>query len=165
MIACVVNVGITQDQQRAHRWVYNQLQRRFENESAGAFRSHQRARDIESVFGKQIVEIVTGNPTRNFRVTLPNEFPILIAQSAQLVIYFSAPPASLDDLFEFQGAGFSDAQNGPVVQQHFELAHIVGTARATTMKFGHDGMHAAGIIAEHAADRAMVVGRRVRPKN
>src|SRR5437667_8135752 len=78
VIACVVNVGITQHQQRARWWVYNQLQRRFENESAGAFRSHQRTGDIESVFGKQIVEIATGNPTWNFRVTLPNEFPILI---------------------------------------------------------------------------------------
>ena len=60
---------------------------------------------------------------------------------------------------------FADAQDRSVVKQDFERVHVVRGARTATIKLCHYRMHAAGIVAEHAANRAVIVRGRVGSKN
>ena len=56
---------------------------------------------------------------------------------------------------------FSNAHDGPIVKEHFHLAYIVRAARTAAVELCHDGVHAARIVAEHSADRAVTMRSRV----
>ena len=62
-----INVGPSDDQQYAGRRAFNQAAGCFEDSYACAFGSHQRARHVKTVFGEQVVKVVSGNAARNVR--------------------------------------------------------------------------------------------------
>ena len=55
VVTCVVNIGITEHEQRTHPRIRNQLQRRLKDDDTAAFRSHQRACDVKSVLWQQLI--------------------------------------------------------------------------------------------------------------
>ena len=74
----------------------------------------------------------------------------------QASVDFSAASAFADDLFQFCVTGLADFQTKAVIGEDIESFDVVvGLAR-------HYGMHAAGIVADHAAQGAAVVAGRVR---
>ncbi len=80
VVGRVKNIRVAEDQQRTDRRIVDQLHRRLENGHASAFAASERARDVKALFRQQIVEVVTGNAPRNFRVTLANQRGIFVAQ-------------------------------------------------------------------------------------
>src|SRR5439155_26740688 len=117
VIARLVNVRIAEHQQRARSWIVNQLEGRFENDHAGAFGSNQRARDVESIFGKQFVQIISGNTTRNFWKMLPDQLGVFVAKSEKFCIGLRAPVVARTDLRKLSIVRFSDAHDGAVVEE------------------------------------------------
>ena len=81
-----------------------------------------------------------------------------MAQFVEPAIDLAALAAGGNDRAQLVLAGRPDPQTQPVVGQDVELAHIVGGAA------GHHRMHAAGIVADHAAQGVVVMGRRVGAK-
>ena len=79
----------------------------------------------------------------------------MIPEFFQAGVDFSAPAAFANDLLQFRIAGLAYFQPQAVVGEDVESFDVVvGLSR-------HDGMHAAGVVADHAAERAAVVGGRV----
>ena len=125
---------------------------------AGAFGSDQRAGYVETIFGQQEVEVVSGNPPGNVGIALADEVGILVPEFFQAGIDFSAPAAFTDDLLQFSIAGLAHLHAQAVVGEDIESFDVVvGLAR-------HHGMHAAGVVADHAAQGAAVVGGRIGPE-
>ncbi len=75
-------IGKRQRRQHAERRTSGQVQRCRDNRGAGAFRTHQRARQVEAVLRQQLIEVVARNAPRNARKLFPNQRRIAIAQSA-----------------------------------------------------------------------------------
>ncbi len=57
--------------------------------------------------------------------------------------------------------GRADAHPQAVVGQDLERVDVVGRPRAAARERRHHRVHAAGVVADHAAERAVVVGRRI----
>jgi hypothetical protein len=130
----------------------------FQHRDASAFAADQCAGDVESLFGQELVEIVAGDTARDLRIAGADQIGVAMAQFVELAIDLAVPPAGGNDRAQLILARRSDAQPQPVIGQDVELAHIVGGAA------GHHRMHAAGIVADHAAQRVVVVGRRIGAK-
>ena len=96
---------------------------------------------------------------------MPDELAVFVSKIDKLPVNLSAPSAFTGDLLKTDIICFSNAHDCAVVKQYLELAHVVRTARPAAVKFGHHGMHTAGVIAQHAANRAMTVRGRVGTEN
>jgi hypothetical protein len=68
---------------------------------------------------------------------------------------FTAPPALGDNTLEFLLTGLADFHARAIVEQHIELNNILDGFST------HQRMHAAGIVADHAAECNMRVRRGV----
>ena len=158
MVGALVDIGIGNHQQYSRRRTFYQPAGSLEHGDTGAFGPDQRAGHIETIFGQQEVEVVARNPPRNIGIALAHEIGILVAKSLQAGVDFSAPPALTDDLLRFSIAGLACFYPQPVVGEDLKSFNIVvGLSR-------HDGMHAAGVVADHAAEGAAVVAGRVGPE-
>src|SRR5205085_9997825 len=80
------------------------------------------------------------------------------------MVNLATPSAFADYSIELGIARSADAHDCSIVEQHLQLAHIIGSPRAATVKFGHHRMHTARVIAEHPANRAAIVRRRIGTK-
>src|SRR6185312_14637233 len=80
MIAGLVNVRIAEHDKRPAGWTPDEFHRRFKREGAGRFRSDKSARDVETVFGKQIRQVVAGDAARNVGITPANLIAMVIGQ-------------------------------------------------------------------------------------
>src|SRR5205814_6723357 len=97
VIAGLINIGIAEYEERAHRRIGNQLERRFQKKRARSLRSNQRASDIETFFRQKIVKIVAGNAARNFRETFSNVIAVPFSQIDKLLVNLGTPSAIADD--------------------------------------------------------------------
>ena len=158
VVAGAVHVRVAENQQRAHRRAVDQTQRRLQDHDAGAFRSDQGLGDIEAVLRQQVRKVVPRNPAGDVRIARANLVGVLVPQRLELGVDFAAPAAAPDDAFKFVIGSLADLHARTVIEQDVQLLGVfVRLAR-------HDRMDAARVVAEHAAERAMVVGRGVRPE-
>ncbi len=58
----------------------------------------------------------------------------------------------------------ADAHPVAVVGEHLELVDVVGRPRPRAVELRHDRVDAAGVVADHPAERAVVVRRRIGPE-
>ena len=136
----------------------DQLRSGLEHRDAGAFRADERARHVESVFGKELIEVVTRHTSRDIGKPRANQRRVAIADRAQARIDLSAASALADDRVQFGVGGGADAQLRAVIQQDPQLVDVVdGLSR-------QQGMRPAGVVADHAAERAAAVRRGIRSK-
>jgi len=158
VVARDVYVRIGQGQQHTRRRGRNQAAARGQHCDARAFRSHERLSYVKIGLGQQLVEVVAGDAARNPRVLLADLLSVAVSQVPKLCVDLTARAANPDGLCEFLLAGSPDAQLVPFVSNDFQLVDIVRRLAC------HYRMHAAGIVADVAADRAAVLGGRVRSK-
>ena len=148
-------IGKTHTYQAPERRTGHQAKLGFQYGRARALGSHQRAGDMKSVFGKQLVEVVAGDAPRNARVLLPDERRISIANLLQARINLPLPSTGRDDALQIGVRGFPHRHFGAVVQHDTERVDVVDGFPA------HQRVHAAGVVADHAAERAPAVRRRI----
>src|SRR5216684_1127483 len=67
MVAGEVRIAIPQSDEGAMLGTVDQLQFGFEHDRARTFRSDECARDVESPFGQQLIQVVAGDSSRNLR--------------------------------------------------------------------------------------------------
>ena len=153
MIGGLKNIGIADQQKRAHRRRVNEFALRFEHDDARRFRTNQRACDVESVLGQQLIEIEAGDAARDLRIARANEIGVAIANRFQARVNLAATSAFRDDSRELFFRGFADGHAHAVVREDVELLDVVdGFA-------GHQRVNAARVVADHSADRAVRVRR------
>ena len=158
VIGALINVGIGDDEQHALRRAFDQAASRFENRDAGAFGSDQGAGHVESVLGQEKIQVVAGDAARNFGKTLADEIAVGGGDALQSGVDLAAAAAGFADALEFFIGCCADFHAEAVIGEDFQILDVVvGLA-------GHHGMHAAGVVADHAAESAAAVSGRVGPK-
>ena len=142
----------TQAHQHAARRAVHQAQGGFEHGDAGAFGADQGAGNVEAIFRQQFVQVVSGDAAWNFRETFADQRGVAVANFFQAGVDFSAASARLKDGSEFIVAGGAHFEHSAVVEQHAHGLNIVDSLAA------HQRVDAAGVVADHTAERAAVVG-------
>jgi hypothetical protein len=158
MIASSIGIFIAQYQHRASLWAVYESGGGLQHRHTGAFRTHQRAGDVETVFRQEFIQIIAGDAPGNLGITRANQLGIVIAQRAQISINLAAPPALVDDLLQFSVAGWSNAQAQPIVGQDVQPLDVISCFAS------HHRMRAARVIANHPAQGSVVMRGRVRAK-
>ncbi len=101
---------------------------------------------------QELREIEPGDAARDLRKAGTDALRLAIAQVAQLPVDLApARPLGADALQLVVGSR-AHREPGPVVEQHLQLLDVVAGHAA------HHGVHAAGVVADHPAERAVVVG-------
>src|SRR5581483_3538358 len=158
-VGALVDVRIGNRQQHALLRTFDQSARRFEDGNAGTFASHQDARNIESVFWEQVIQVVPRDTARNIRITASHQLSIFLANRLQTRVDLSPAPTRSNDLLQFGVAGFPYPHPFAVISHDFQRFDVlVGLAR-------HHGMHTAGVVPDHSTQGAAVMGRRIGPKS
>jgi hypothetical protein len=116
----------------------------------------QAAADIEGV-GEQFVQVVTGNTPRNFCVSLANQFFVLRSQCGKPSVNLALSATLYDFLFQLALRRRPDSHSRAVVKQNLQLQYVVDSFPR------HLRMHAARVVPNHSAKRAMRVRRGVGP--
>ncbi len=148
-------IRVADDQQRAMLGAVHQPRCGAENDDARAFRPDQRARHIETVFREQLIEVVTGHAPRDSRVPLPHQRRVAIAQIAQLPVNNAALTSFGNDSREFIIARAANAHAAALVCKDVEFLDVIDGFTC------HHRVHAARVVADHAADRAVLMRRRI----
>src|SRR5262245_32631277 len=100
MIGGRVGVGIAEADERSMLRTGNQPRARVGDDDAGAFGADERARHVESVFGEQLIEVVSGNAAGDIWKTTANQIRVLVADGAQLRVDLSTPSSLAHDAIE-----------------------------------------------------------------
>lgn len=153
-----VAVGEAQYRHRAGARGLDQVHGGPEHGRAAAFGADQGAGEVESVLGQQLVEVVARHPAPQVGEGAADQFAEVVAQRAQVLVEPSgavAPRAQRGELVLGGGAGL---QAGAVGEQHVQRADVVDGLAP-----GHR-VGAAGVVADHAAERAAAVGGGVGPE-
>jgi hypothetical protein len=111
---------------------------------------------VEAALGQQLVEVVAGYAPRNPRKPGPDLVGVPVADLPEIRVDLAAASALSRDGIELAIACGAHRQLGAVVQQDPELLDVVDRLP------GKQRVRPARVVADHAADRASVVGRRVR---
>ena len=156
MIRGVVDVGIAEHEQRARGRAVHEPDRGFEHGGEGALAAAERPGDVEAVLRQKLVEVVARNPPGEVRVALPDQRRMAIAEVAHPGIDLPAAAALADDRVELVLVRRAHAHAKPVVGDDLQLLEVVGGAA------GHDGVGAAGVVADHPSEGGVLVRGGVR---
>jgi hypothetical protein len=164
VIGGFVHARIAEHHERPGRRVRDQMQRRLEDQDAGTFAAHEGLSDVEAVLGKQRREIEPGNAARDVGNPSADVGLVSPRQLSQAAVDLAAPPRLGREPLQLVFVRRADAHPDAVVREDVQRLHVVGGARAGAVELRHHGMHAAGIVADHAAERAVCVRRRIGPE-
>src|SRR5579883_418591 len=98
------------------------------------------------------MQVVPGDSARNIRKTLFYLLAVTLVKRAKFLVNLGLPAAACDDCVEIALAGRADAKARTVVQQDFGFEDVLFHAPGKLRR------HTARVVAEHAPDRAPVVG-------
>ena len=153
-----VDIGVPQHQQHPCRRALDQPYGRLEHRHAGALGADQRAGDVEAMLGEQRVQVVARNPAWDVRKAFADPVGVPVAEVAEAGVD-GAPAAPLrHDAVQVGVRRRADGHARAVVRQDVERHDVrVGLP-------GHDRVHAAGVVPDHAAQRAPPVRRGIGPE-
>src|SRR4029453_10021574 len=134
----------------------DQLQLGFEHNRAGPLGPDKRPGNVEASLREELVEVVAGDSPGNVRIALAYLRRVSISNPPQPVVDFAAASPRVDDRVELAVVRSADGQLGAVVKQDAELFDVVDRL-ASKQTVG-----AAGVVADHPAERAAAVGCRIR---
>ena len=153
VVAGVVDVLVPEHQERPATRARHEPHRRLQHHRARPLATDERAGDVEAFLGKELRQVVSRDAARDVRKASADLLAVSIAQVAQAAVDLAAAASGGDDALElFPGRG-AHRQAGTVVQDDLQLLHVVGGAAS------HHRVHAAGVVANHASQRAVVVRR------
>ena len=151
-----VDVRVPEDDEHARRRAPDETHLRREHEGARAFGADERARHVEPVLGEEPRQVVAGDAAGNRGIARPDERREPLRERAELPVDLGAAAALRDDARELVRRGLPDRQQSPVARDDLELVDVLVRLP------GHDGVHAARVVSDHAAERAARVRRGVR---
>ena len=122
---------------------------------AGAFGTDQRARHVEAVLRQQFIEVIAGDAARNARKFLAHQIGIAVAEARETRIDLAHAAAAANERVELLGAGAAHGHARAVVEHDVERLDVVDGLAA------QQPVHAATVVADHAAQRAARVSGRV----
>ena len=134
----------------------DQPKRRSQHNRARALGSDERARDVKAILGQELIEVVARYASRDLREPGAYALRILVSNRPKRGVNRPAAPAFPNDRLQFLFRRRADRQLRSVVQQDRQVVHVVdGLA-------GEQRVRAARVVADHPAEAAAAVCRRVR---
>ena len=155
VIARVIDVLVSEHQERSARRARHEADRRLQHHRAGSLGSHQRARHVEALLGQELRQVETRDAPWNVREPRADLLRVAVAQLAKPPVDLAAPATRGDDPLQLLFGRRADGEPRSVVEDDFQLLDVVGGAAP------HDGVNAARVVADHPAERAVVVRRRI----
>ena len=152
------------DEKRTGLRFRDKVHRRFQHRHAGALRADESARDVEALLGKQVGQVVAGDPAGNIGEPLADPGRVRRDERLQGRVDLPAAASLRDGSGELLLRRLSHAHPDAVVGDDVELGDLVRRARALPRERRHDGMDAAGVVADHASQRAVLVAGGVGPE-
>ena len=156
VVGGVEDVLVAEHQQGAAGRAVHQADGRLEHRGQGALGTDQGTSDVEAVLGQQLVEVVAGDPTRNVREALADLIRVAVAQVPHAPVDLAFAPTGSDDPLELLLRRRPHGHPHAVVGDDLELLDVVGGAPR------HHRVDPAGVVADHAAEGGVLVGRGVR---
>ena len=150
-----VNIVEAEHHQREASRTGHQPQRRRERDPERPFRADQRARQVAPALRQKLVEVVAGDAARNFRITPPNLISRALYERARRGINLALAAAARRQRRRLALAACTERQPRAVVERDFQRLDVVDSLAVS------GGVSAARIVADHPADRAAVLGRRI----
>src|SRR5262252_9293422 len=98
----------------------------FEYGDTCAFGPHERTGDIETVFRKQLVEVVAGHASRNSRIFRTDQLRITIPDAAQRAVNFAAASTRCDDRIELLRLSAPDRKLCAVIKEDSQFVNVIG---------------------------------------
>ena len=130
----------------------------FEHGDARTFAADDCSRHMETVFRKELIEVIAGDAPGNIRISRANERGVLIANRSELGVDSPAATAPSDEGTQFCFRRRANVQFRAIVEQNAKLFDIINRLA------GEQGMSPARIVPYHSAQRASAVGGRIRTK-
>ncbi len=158
VVGGVADVVVAEDEQRLVLGHRHQVEFGAQHGHEGALAADEGAGHVEAVLGEQRVEVVAGDAAWDPRVAGADVGEVLGDEAVQAVVDLgTAAPGGGDRGALLRGGG-ADPHPDAVVGEDFEPAHVVD-GLAVRLRGG-----AAGVVADHAAQRAVAVRGRLRPE-
>ena len=155
LVGCRIDVGIAEHHQCPRPRAVDETDRRLEHGHARALAADERARDVEPLFRQQPRQVVARDATRDLRIFAPNRAGMLVDQRAQLRVNVAAAASVGHNARALLVGRRADAQARAVVQQDVELLDVL------VCLAGHQRVNAARVVADHPAQRAVIVCGRI----
>jgi hypothetical protein len=148
-------VGVADDEEGPIPRARHQPELRLQRERAGALGPDQRAGHIEAVLREELVEVVAGDPAGDLGEARADLVGVAVAERSEPGVDLGAAPTAGDDGGQLLVARRAHPHAEAIIGQDLQLLHIVHRLAA------HDGVGAAGVVADHPAEGAVGVGRGV----
>ena len=137
----------------------HEARHRVQRDGASALGADQRTRHVEAVLGQQLIEVVARYAASELGKPRADHVRVAVAKPLECRVDFAAPAAFGDDPFELRAGSGPDPHARAVVGEYLQRFHVLdGLA-------GHHRVRAAGIVADHPAERAAAVGCRIGTKS
>src|SRR5437660_1534702 len=153
VVGTEINIWPSDEEQRPRWRTLDQTAGGFENRAASTFGADERARHVKAVFGEQVVEVVSGNATRNIRKLAADLLAVAVGDGLESSVDFGAAAAFANEAVEIIRARCADVHALAAVSEDLKRLYVVVCLAR------HDRVHAAGVVADHASERAAVVSR------
>ncbi len=150
------DVAVTEDEEGPLRRIRDQADGRRQDRRAGPLRPDERGCDVEAPLWQEAVQGVARDDPGDAWEAQPDLVRHPDAKGVEAPVQLAAGPALRHDPGKLVLLGPPDPQSQALVGQHLQRLHVVRGAA------GHQRMDAARVVAQHPAQRASIVGRRVR---
>src|ERR1039458_6187786 len=152
VVGADVNIGPSDDEQHTRRRTLDEAAGGFENRDASSLGADERARHVKAAFREQVVEVVSGNAARNVGKLAADLLAVAVGEGLEAGVDFGAASTFANEAVEVVRAGRADVHALATVGEDLKRLDVV------VRLAGHDRVHAAGVVADHAPERAAVVG-------
>ena len=153
-----VDLGEAEHEQALVGRVLDQPQPRPEDRHAGPLRADQRAGDVKAVLRQELIEVVARHAPLDGREALADRRRVLVPDRDQLTVDRRPRIVPGEDPGQRRLVRRADPEARPVRRQHLELDDVLDRLA------GQHRVRPAGVVADHPAERAAAVRRRVRPE-
>ena len=125
VIGGVIGIRVSEDHERACRFVGDQCDGGAENDGTGPFGADQGVRDVEPMFGQQRIEVVPRHAAWNIDELAAHFVGVGVAECAQRIMDLATAAAGRDDFIELLVTGGADGKSLAIVGEDVEVDHLV----------------------------------------
>ncbi len=146
------DVVVAEDEQRLVRRHGHEVEFGAQDGHQGALAADERLGDVEAVLGQQGVEVVAGDAAGDLGVAAADVGEVLGGDVVEAGVDLREPATAGDDAGALVGRGGADPGALSVVGEDLQAPDVVDGLAVGL------GGGAAGVVADHAAERAVAVG-------
>src|SRR6266576_1218369 len=151
MIGCEERISISQSNESAMLRTVTSFQPCLQYDCTSTLCSDERARDVESSFRQQFIQVVAGDSSWNLRKARANQAGVVFLDPAQLAVNLATAATLRNDVSELHPASSAHRHLRAVVKQDPQLFDVVDRFPS------EQRVRSARIISYHAADRAPIM--------